>query len=95
MRSAIATRAAGYIAMFALLALAGALAAKRIPHLVARMSIVALLTAAVTGGYFWFAAPPINDAHMGPGVYLLLAGVVLGFAATILVMRSNADVSRR
>src|SRR4030095_9442696 len=46
-RSAVAVTAAGYIAMIILITLAGALAAKRISHLLARLSIVAILTAAV------------------------------------------------
>src|SRR5512146_1904549 len=45
MRAAVATRAAGYIAMFIFVVLAGAVAAKRVPLLVARASIVAVLTA--------------------------------------------------
>src|SRR5262245_49802860 len=52
MRSAVASRAAGFIAMFVLLMFAGALAAKREPKLIARGVIAAIVTAAVTGAYF-------------------------------------------
>src|SRR5688572_14042409 len=41
MRSSIATRAGGYIAMFVLVLLAGSLAAKRVPKLVARATLAA------------------------------------------------------
>src|SRR5688500_1856315 len=45
LRSAVATRAAGYITMFALLMFAGALAAKREPRLVARGVLASIVTA--------------------------------------------------
>src|SRR5688572_12589127 len=44
MRSAIAARAGGYIAMFVLIALAGGVAAKREPTLVARGTLAAIVT---------------------------------------------------
>src|SRR5262245_66496181 len=59
MRSAVATRAAGYIAMFVLLMFAGAIAAKREPTLVARGVAAAIVTAAATGGYFALAYPVV------------------------------------
>lgn len=92
MRSAVAVRAAGYIAMFVLIALAGALAAKRIPHVVARLAIVAILTAAATGGYFVAASPvsALAGSSIDLGVFLLVAGCVLGVASVVCVMRAKS-----
>ena len=86
--SAVAARAAGSIACFVLLALAGALAAKRVPHLVAKLALVALITAGVTGGYFAFAFPGVGGSGVDLGVFLFVAALVLGWVAPILVMRS-------
>jgi len=94
MRSAVAVRAAGYIAMFVLLALAGALAAKRIPHLIAKLTFVALLTAGVTGSYFTFAFPGVADSSVGIGLFLFVVGIGLGVVAPITVMRSAAASPR-
>ena len=90
MRSAVAARAAGYIAMFVLLALAGALAAKRIPHLVAKLTFVTLLTAGVTGGYFALAFPGVPSSSVDIGLFLFIAALVLGAVAPVIVVRSAA-----
>jgi hypothetical protein len=87
MRSATATRAAGYIAMFVLLMFAGALAAKREPKLIARGAISAILTSAVVGAYFAVAAPTINGANMSYGVFLYAGAVLLGVTAVVLFLR--------
>jgi hypothetical protein len=90
MRAGVAARAAGYITMFILIIVAGALAAKRVPKLMARSSIVATLTAAVTGGYFLVAFPAAslgNAESIGPGVFLFVGAVVLAFAAAVFTLR--------
>jgi len=87
MRSAVATRAAGYIAMFVLLMFAGAIAAKRQPTLVARGVAAAIVTAAASGCYFWFGFPGVTTASVAQGGFELLAGVVLGSAALVLFLR--------
>lgn len=89
MRAAIASRGAGYIAMFALVFLAGAIAAKRIPVLIARMSIVSILTALAAGIYFFVAFPGINEASLGFGVFFFFAAAVAGIAAAVIVARSQ------
>lgn len=89
MRSAIASRSAGYIAMFALVFLAGAVAAKRVPVLIARMSFVAILTALATGIYFAIAFPGLNEASLGFGIFFFFAAAVVGMAAAIIVARSR------
>jgi len=88
MRAAVATRAAGYIAMFIFVVLAGAVAARRVPLLVARASIVAVLTATASAVYFIAAFPGLPEASLGVGAFLFAAGIVAGIAAAIVVLRS-------
>ncbi len=90
MRAGVAARAGGYIAMFILVVLAGGLAAKRIPRLMARASIVAILTAAVGGTYFGLSFPSagLNGAQsLGIGVFLFGGAIVLGIAAAVFTLR--------
>lgn len=86
MRSAVATRAAGYIAMVALLMFAGALAAKREPRLVARGTLASIVTAIAVGAYFGFAFPGLAGASIGRGVFLFVAAIALGTVAVVLFM---------
>ncbi|HEY5950597.1 MAG TPA: hypothetical protein VIV40_34130 [Kofleriaceae bacterium] len=88
MRSAVASRAAGYIAMFVLLMFAGALAAKRVPKLVARGALAAIVTATATGAYFAINFPGVGGAAMSYGVFVYAAAVVLGVAAVATFMAS-------
>lgn len=87
MRSGVAARAGGYIAMFALILLAGGLAAKRIPRLIARASLVGILTTIISGGYFAFAFPGVPTATLGRGMFLFATGILLGIAAAIVTLR--------
>lgn len=87
MRSGIAARAGGYIAMFALIILAGGLAARRIPRLVARASLVGILTTIISGGYFVFAFPGVPTATLGRGIFLFAAAIVIGIAAAVVTLR--------
>lgn len=87
MRSAIATRFAGYIAMFALLMFAGGLAAKREPKLVARGVLSAIVTAVAVGVYFAAAFPGLEGSSRSHGAILYVVAVVLGVAAVVLFLR--------
>jgi hypothetical protein len=90
MRAGVAARAAGYITMFILIIVAGALAAKRVPTVFARSSLVATLTAAASGGYFLFAFPGAslgNEESVGAGVFLFVGAIVLAIAAAVLTLR--------
>lgn len=87
MRSAVATRAAGYIAMFVLLMFAGAVAAKREPKLVARGCLAAIVTAAAAGAYFAAAFPGLGGASVSYGVFLYAGAVVAGVAAIVVFLR--------
>jgi hypothetical protein len=87
MRSAVATRAAGYIAMFVLLMFAGAIAAKREPTLVARGCLAAIVTAIATGAYFFFGYPGVAGASIAGGFYFYVVAIVAGVAAIVLFLR--------
>jgi hypothetical protein len=90
MRSGIATRAAGYIAMFVLLMFGGAVAAKREPKLVARGALAAIITAAAAGAYFAAAFPGLGGAGMSYGVFLYVGAVALGVAAIVVFLRRRS-----
>lgn len=89
MRSGIATRAAALIATALLVLLAGALAAKRVPRLVARTTIVAIAASIVTGSYFFAKFPPLGGESLGLGPLLYGGGVVTGLVAAVLVLRTK------
>jgi hypothetical protein len=95
MRSGIATRAAAIIATALLVLLAGALAARRVPRLVGRTTIVALSAATVTGGYFVAKFPPPGGEHMALGPFLYAAGIITGAVAAVLVLRLRVDPSEQ
>src|SRR5687768_14320327 len=88
MRSAVATRAAGYIAMFALIALAGGVAAKRHPVLVARGTLAAIVTATAVGIYFFAGFPGVANASIDRGVFMYAGGILFGVAGAIRVLRT-------
>lgn len=89
-RFGVATFAAGLIAMFVLIVVAGALAANRIPRLAARTALVAIATAALAGTAFVIARP--HNAlpfELGQGVPLFAAAVVLGAFVAVSVLRAR------
>lgn len=87
MRAGIAARAGGYIAMFVLVVVAGALAAKRIPRLMARASLVAIITATAGGVYFLAGFPGVGESSISAGGFLFLGAIVLGVAAAVTTLR--------
>jgi hypothetical protein len=87
LRSAIATGVAGAIASFLLVVLAGAVAAKRTPRLLARVALVAVVTALACGGYFVAAFPGIDGVRVDRGLYLFAAAIVAGATACVLALR--------
>jgi hypothetical protein len=98
-RAAIATTAAALIAAFALVALAGALAARRRGVLAAGATLTATLTAAVAGVVFVATFPGTGaigqgaPASLGLGALLFLAGVVVAVAAAVVVIKQPAPAS--
>lgn len=87
MRGAIATGFAGLLSSLLLVIIAGAAAAGRAARLAARMTLVSLATAAVTGAYFFAAFPGLQGVHVDRGVPLFVIGLAGGVAAAISVLR--------
>lgn len=94
MRSGVATRAGGYIAMFVLVVLAGAMAAKRVPALVAKVSLVSIVTAIAAAVYFIAAFPGVPGGALAVGVMLFCGAVLAGVVAAVLVLRASSRVAR-
>jgi hypothetical protein len=89
-RAGTATWAAGLVASLVLVALAGALAARRAGRLAAGMAVVATFTAIAAGGVFISQRPPIEGVQIARGVWLYSAGIVLALAAALAAMRARA-----
>jgi len=88
MRIGIATWTAGMIALFVLVVLAAAVAAKRVPRLAAKTALVAIATAMVVGGLFFAQFPSDRfPSSIGRGVWVFVIAIVLGSAAAISVLR--------
>lgn len=92
MRSAVATRAAAIIATVVLVLLAGALAAGRVPKLVAKTVFTASLCAVLAGGYFFGKFPPLGGESVTIGPFLYGGGLVAALAAAVLVLRLRPTV---
>ena len=90
MRSAIATGVAGVVSMFVLTCVAGAIAARRVPRLLARTSLVSIITAVACGLYFVAEFPGVGGAtaHVDNGLRLYALGALLGIVSAIVVLRS-------
>jgi hypothetical protein len=86
-RTGMGTWAAGLIAMLLLLMIAGALAAKRVPRLVARTALVAIATGALTGALFVVQYPGVTGASVDRGLWLFGGAIVLGTFAAVRVLR--------
>ena len=92
MRSAVATKAGGYIAMFIYIMIAGAVAAKRTPALLSKAGIVAIFTATVAAVTFFVYFPgSFGEPTLGPGPFMFAAGIVAGVTASVLVLRAQRD----
>jgi hypothetical protein len=89
MRTGTGAWAAGLLSMLVLLGVAGAVAARRVPRLAAKMALVSVGTAAVTGALFVAQFPGVQGAEMGRGIPLFGVGIALGAAACIAVLRAK------
>ncbi|HET7502475.1 MAG TPA: hypothetical protein VFK02_15755 [Kofleriaceae bacterium] len=88
-RFGIATGAAGMIAMFVLVVLAGGLAANRVPRLAAKTALVAIGTATAAALGFLMARPDNGMPFvLGRGVAWFAAGVVIGVVSAVAVLRA-------
>jgi hypothetical protein len=82
-RLAVATAAAGFVAMLVALALAGAFAAGRAPRLLWKMLIVALATAGVAAALWIAAFPGLPGAAVDRGMMLYGGGIVAAIVALV------------
>ncbi len=89
MRMGMATWAGGLISMLVLLITAAGVAAKRIPRLAARTALVSIATVTITGVLFVMQYPGVDGATVDRGLWLWLAGIVLGSSAAVAVMRAR------
>jgi hypothetical protein len=80
--------AAGMLSMLVLLVVAGAVAAGRVPRLAAKMALVSIATAAVTGALFIIQFPGVQGAEMDRGIPLLGAAIVLGASICVGILRA-------
>jgi hypothetical protein len=89
MRSGVATGFASLLSMVMLVVLAAGVAARRIPKLAARATLVSLATTLAVGLYFIGAFPGLAGASIDRGVILFGIANVLGIASTIAVLRAR------
>jgi hypothetical protein len=91
MRTGTGVWAAGFLSMLVLLVVAGAVAGKRVPRLAAKMALVSVATAVVTGALFVIQFPGVQGAEVeiGRGLPLFGAAIVLGATACIAVLRAR------
>lgn len=88
-RAGFATYAGGLCAALALVALAGALAAKRTGRLVAAVAVVATLTAAGAGVAFHTLAPELTGASLGRGAIAFVIAIVAALAAAAVTVTAR------
>ena len=90
-RIGMATWAAGMIALVLLVVMAAAIAAKRVPRLVAKTVLVSIATAGCTGGalFAMFPGDEFPAATIQRGVWLFAIAIVLGTTSAIMVLRTK------
>ena len=88
MRTAVATWAGSLLTMMLLGGVAGAIAAKRVPKLLAKSVLTSLVTTAVAGIYFIVKMPTMPGLEVGQGMILFVAAIVLGAVTPIRVLRA-------
>ena len=83
--------AAGRSAQPHVVVLAGGVAAKRIPTLVAKTVLVSIATGAIVGGWFFVGFPSADfpAADVSLGALLYLAATILAATAAIAVLRAR------
>jgi hypothetical protein len=88
-RLGVATWAAGLVGALVLVILAATIAAGRVPKLVAKMAIVAMLTALVASTAFVAKFPGVTGGELGNGALLYIAAIVLGATTAVTTVRRN------
>ena len=90
MRAGMATWAGGVLTMLALLGVAGGIAARRVPRLAAKMTLVSVATTLVAGILFIAQFPGVEGAAIDRGIPLFFVGAVTGLVGAIAVLRTRA-----
>lgn len=88
-RGGFATHVAGLVTAAVLIALAGALAAKRTGRLTSAVVIISTVTAIVAGTVFYTLRPELPGATIGRGLLLFGAGVVFAAAAAAVTLSAR------
>jgi hypothetical protein len=88
-RAGFATYAAGLVAALVLVALAGALAAKRAGRLVAAVTAVSVVTAAVAGATFYMTRPALPGATLGRGAIVFVVALIAAIVAAALTLTAR------
>ncbi|MCW5804809.1 MAG: hypothetical protein KIT31_20735 [Deltaproteobacteria bacterium] len=92
MRLGVATWAGGLLSTLMLVVLAGTVASKRVPRLLAKSTLVAIGTAAVAGTWFFVSYPGVEGATIDRGTLLFPVALLCGAAGAIAVVRAPAPV---
>ena len=87
MRTAVATWVGSLLTMVLLLGVAGAIAANRMPKLLAKSVLTSLVTTAIAGAYFAIKLPEMPGTTIGQGLIAFIAACVLGAVTAIRVIR--------
>lgn len=83
----MATWAASLVSMAVLVVLAAGLAAKRVPRLVAKLTLSSIATATLVGALFAAKFPGVDGSSVDRGLPLYGVAIALGVAASILTLR--------
>ncbi len=86
-RVGMATWAGGVLSMLSLLGVAGGIAARRVPHLAAKMTLVAIATTLLAGVAFIVQFPGVSGAVIDRGMWMFIVGVIVGLGAILMVLR--------
>ncbi len=91
-RFGMATWAAGLMCTLMLIILASAIAAKRVPKLVAKTVLVSIVTAVIAGGVYvaQFPGADLGESSLARGVLMFAIAIALGAVAAIQVLRTKS-----
>jgi hypothetical protein len=88
MRTGMATWAGALLSGLMLLIVAAALAAKRVPKLAARTTLVSIATTVLAGIAFIAQFPGVEGATIDRGLFLFAGGAIVGIATALAVSRA-------
>lgn len=89
MRLGMATWAGALVAVFMLVVMSARLAANKLPRLVAKSLLVAIITASLAGTAFVAQFPGVEGASLARGAWLFVLAIAFALAAAISVLRAE------